>query len=77
MFHSILIIWLSFKTGTGLVKKLLGITVVYFDQLCMVENNDKHSKIMKKESLLSCEREAQVRRMNENEETSLLVSNWE
>ena len=43
----------------------------------MVENNEIHSKIMKKESLLSCEQEAHGRRMNENEETSLLVSDWE
>ena len=59
-------------------------TVVYFDQqthawacIGMVEIDEKHSKIMKKVPFSSCVLEAHVRLMKENEEKSLLVSDWE
>ena len=52
--------------------------VVYFDQgthactcVCMVENNEKHLKIIRKIPFPSCSC------MKKNEEKSLLVSNWE
>ena len=68
-----LYIFRNFTTGTFKLQK----TVVYFDQgaqvcacICMVKNNEKHLKIMKKGSFLTCVREAHVRCMNEIEEKS-------
>ena len=59
-------------------------TVVYFDQqthacacICMVENDEKHWKMMKKVPFLSCAREAHVRSMKKSEEkTKLATSIW-
>ena len=58
--------------------------VVYFDQrmhacacVCMVENDQKHSKMSKKVPFSSCTQEAHERLSMKNEEKSLLVSDWE
>ena len=55
---------------------------MYFDQqmhacACMVENDKKHWKMMKKVPFPSCAREAHVRLVKKNKEKSLLVSGWE
>ena len=46
-------------------------------RFCMVKNDEKHWKMMKKVTFPSCAQEAHVRRMKKNEEKSLLVCNSE